>query len=162
MKLPYRDVGQSLWQGWFCKGHWSCRSGIVGIWPGKSHSFFYLILFALAVPPEHGHGAIRRGHLTPGGEDKGHHRQRGCFFAPERLETEKMLCLRHNHRCGGSVVDLPVKRHAALGLWRLSWDWVSGQLCRRTLSKKFCRRTLSKIWRRRKNKKLSGKLVKTI
>ena len=38
---------------------------------------YHLVLFALAVPPKHGHGAIRRGNLTPGGKHERHHKQVG-------------------------------------------------------------------------------------
>ena len=82
---PYRDAAQSSWQDWFCKGHWSCRSATVGL-VSKIFPPLHLVLFALAVPPEHGHGALRGSDLTPGGKEEGHHRRKSLrtfLFAPK-------------------------------------------------------------------------------
>ena len=148
--MRQRPLVLSLWNSW--------------IMIRKFSAFvpFYLVLFALAVPPEHGHGALRWGHLTPGGEDEGHHRQSSCLPGPKslwavlRLEAKEILWPRKNHLCEGSAPDLPVKRHLTSydlpvkrhrthGLWRLSWDWVSGQALEGGSQQKMWRR--KRLWK---------------
>ena len=100
-----------------------------------SQTWSDLVLLALAVPPKHGHGAIRGGNLTPGGKHERHHKQVGG--GPKKsllgvlLETRVIFRMQlKNHCWGGAVGDLPVHRHGAQGLGQLSRDWVSGQLWR--------------------------------
>ena len=153
---PCRDAVLSLWLGWFCKGHSSCHSETVGVfrkclsrpWSTSVHldplrvHLLYLILLALAVPPKHGHGAIRGGNLTPGGKHERHHKQvagnKKSLFLGGLLETGVIFWKRfRNHQWRRANGNLPVHRHGAQGLGQLSRDWVSGQLWRTTRPKTF-------------------------